>query len=170
LGEEESMQIRELLVPEFDFEMKKIRSTLERVPETKVEYKPHEKSMAIGKLAAHLARIPSWIVPIVDLPELDVATSGDTPQVMESSAKLLQGFDEHVRQARSALNKLEDTSLADPWKLLSKGTILIQGTRYQMIRSLVLNHAIHHRGQLGVYLRLNNVAVPSIYGPSADES
>jgi uncharacterized damage-inducible protein DinB len=89
---------------------------------------------------------------------------------MESSAKLLQGFDEHVRQARSALNKLEDTSLADPWKLLSKGTILIQGTRYQMIRSLVLNHAIHHRGQLGVYLRLNNVAVPSIYGPSADES
>jgi uncharacterized damage-inducible protein DinB len=164
LGEEESMQIRELLVPEFDFEMKKIRSTLERVPETKVEYKPHEKSMAIGKLAAHLARIPSWIVPIVDLPELDVATSGDTPQVMESSAKLLQGFDEHVRQARSALNKLEDTSLADPCKLL------IQGTRYQMIRSLVLNHAIHHRGQLGVYLRLNNVAVPSIYGPSADES
>ena len=78
--------------------------------------------------------------------------------------------DEHVQQARSALNKLEDKSLADPWKLLSKGNVLIQGTRYQMIRSLVLNHAIHHRGQLGVYLRLNNVAVPSIYGPSADES
>ena len=164
------MDIRELLLPEFKFEMKKIRATLERVPETKLEYRPHEKSMAIGKLAAHLARIPNFVVPIIELPEFDAATSGLKPLVMESTAQLLQAFDEYADNGRKALATADDTTLLEPWKLLSKGTIVLQGTRYQMIRSFVLNHAIHHRGQLGVYLRLNDVPVPSVYGPSADES
>jgi uncharacterized damage-inducible protein DinB len=164
------MEIRELLLPEFDFEMKKIRATLERVPETKLEYRPHEKSMAIGKLAGHLARLPNFIVAIIELPEFDSATSGLKPLVMESTAQLLQAFDEYADRGRKALATADDTTLLQPWKLLSKGTTVLQGTRYQMIRSLVLNHSIHHRGQLGVYLRLNDVPVPSIYGPSADES
>ncbi len=164
------MDIRELVVPEFKFEMMKIRATLERVPETKLEYRPHEKSMAIGKLAAHLARIPSFIVPIMEMPEFDAATSGHPPLVMESSAQLLQAFDEYVDKGLAILTTVDNATLMQPWKLLSKGTTVLQGTRYQMTRTLVLNHAIHHRGQLGVYLRLNDVPVPSVYGPSADES
>ena len=164
------MEIRELLLPEFDYEIKKVRTTLERVPETTLEYKPHEKSMPIGKLAAHLARIPYWIVPIIDLPELDLGTAGIKPLVMESSEQLVTAFDEFAEQARKALERGDDVHLLQRWKLLSQGRTIIKGTRYQSIRSLVLNHMIHHRAQLGVYLRLNNIAVPSVYGPSADES
>ena len=158
----EVMEIRELLLPEFDYEIKKVRTTLERVPETTLEYKPHEKSMPIGKLAAHLARIPYWIVPIIDLPELDLGTGGLKPLVI--------AFDEFAEQARKALERGDDVHLLQRWKLLSQGRTIIKGTRYQSIRSLVLNHMIHHRAQLGVYLRLNNIAVPSVYGPSANES
>ena len=164
------MDIRELLLPEFKFEMKKIRATLERVPETKLEYSPHTKSMPIGKLAAHLARIPYFIVAIIELPEFDSATSDQKPLVMESTVQLLQAFDEYADKGRKALATADDTTLLQPWKLLSKGVTILQGTRYQMVRSFVLNHAIHHRAQLGVYLRLNDVPVPSVYGPSADES
>lgn len=164
------MHIRELVLPEFKFEMMKIRATLERVPETKLEYRPHEKSMPIGKLAAHLARIPSYLVPIMEMPELDAATSGQTPLVMESTTQLLRAFDEYVDKGLGLLTTVDNATLMQPWKLLSKGTTVLQGTRYQMTRTLVLNHAIHHRGQLGVYLRLNDVPVPSVYGPSADES
>jgi len=164
------MEIRELLLPEFDYEMKKVRTTLERVPETTLEYKPHEKSMPIGKLAAHLARIPYLVVPIIDLPELDFATAGLKPLVMESSEQLVKAFDEFAQQARKALGQADNAHLLQPWKLLRQGITIIEGTRYQVIRAMVLNHMIHHRAQLGVYLRLNNIAVPSVYGPSADES
>ena len=164
------MEIRELLLPEFDSEMKKVRATLERVPETTLEYKPHEKSMPFGKLAAHLARIPYLIVPIIDLPELDFATAGIKPLVMESSDQLVKAFDDFAEQARKALARGDDAHLLQPWKLLRQGSPIIEGTRYQVIRSMVLNHMIRHRAQLGVYLRLNNLAVPSVYGPSADES
>jgi uncharacterized damage-inducible protein DinB len=164
------MDIRELLLPEFKFELKKIRATLERVPETKLEYQPHEKSMAIGKLAAHLARLPYFIVPIIELPEFDSATSSHPRLVMESTAQLLQAFDEYADNGLRILATVDDATLLQPWKFLSKGTIFLQGTRYQMLRTFVLNHAIHHRGQLGVYLRLNDLPVPSVYGRSADES
>jgi uncharacterized damage-inducible protein DinB len=170
MGDTYICQSERTLLPEFDYEMKKVRTTLGRVPETTLEYKPHEKSMPIGKLAAHLARLPYLIIPIIDLPELDFATAGIKPLVMESSEQLVKAFDDFSQQARKALvERGDDARLLQPWKLL-QGKTIIEGSRYQVIRAMVLNHMIHHRAQLGVYLRLNNVAVPSVYGPSADES
>lgn len=163
------MQIRDLLLPEFDLELDKTRKTLERVPEDKPDFKPHEKSMAISRLAGHLAQLPSLGTRVLTLPELDFATAGMKPLVMESREQLLGAFDGNVREVREKLAAASDDELLQPWKLSFEGKVFAQGTRYQMLRGLLLNHIIHHRAQLGVYLRLNNVPVPSIYGPSADE-
>lgn len=163
------MQIRELLLSEFDVELDKTRKTLERVPEDKPDFKPHEKSMPMSRLAGHLAQLPSLGTRVLTLPELDFATAGMRPLVMESRRQLLSAFDENVREVRGKLSAVSDEELQQPWKLSFEGKVFAQGTRYQMLRGLLLNHIIHHRAQLGVYLRLNNVPVPSTYGPSADE-
>lgn len=163
------MQIRELLLPEFDVELNKTRKTLERVPEDKPDFKPHEKSMAMSRLAGHLAQLPIFGKVILTTPELDFATAGMRPLVMESRQQLLSAFDENVRQTREKLAGASDEELQQPWKLSSGGKPIAQGTRYEMLRGLLLNHIVHHRAQLGVYLRLNGVPVPSVYGPSADE-
>lgn len=163
------MQIRELLLPEFDVELNKTRKTLERVPEDKPDFKPHEKSMAMSRLAGHLAQLPIFGKVILTTPELDFATAGMRPLVMESRQQVLGAFDENVRQTREKLAGASDEELQQPWKLSSGGKPIAQGTRYEMLRGLLLNHIVHHRAQLGVYLRLNGVPVPSVYGPSADE-
>lgn len=163
------MQIRELLLPEFDLELSKTRKTLERVPENKPDFKPHEKSMPMSRLAGHLAQLPVFGTMIVTKPGLDFSTAGMRPLLMESRQQLLSAFDENVREAKANLATVSDEDLQQPWKLSMEGKVIAQGTRYQMLRALLLNHVIHHRAQLGVYLRLNGVAVPSIYGPSADE-
>ncbi|HVJ08008.1 MAG TPA: DinB family protein [Acidisarcina sp.] len=164
------MEIRDLLASEFEREMKGTRATLERVPEGKSDYKPHEKSMSMSRLAGHLAQLPALAVVIVDLPELDFATSDMKPLVMESRDQLLQAFDSNVQKARDAFARTSDAALAQPWTLRHQSQVFLQGSRYEAIRGMLLNHIIHHRAQLGVYLRLNGVPVPSIYGPSADES
>lgn len=164
------MQIRELLLPEFDAEMSKTRKTLERVPEDRPDFRPHAKSMSMSTLAAHLAQLPIFGAIIVTHPELDFATAGLKPLVMESREQLLKAFDDNVGQTREKLATVSNEDLQQPWKLSMGGKPIAQGTRYDMLRTLLLNHIIHHRAQLGVYLRVNGIPIPSIYGPSADES
>lgn len=166
------MTLAEILLPEFDQEMAGARKVLERVPEEKFGWKPHEKSFSMGKLAAHLAEIPVWATSAVEVDELDLAPA-DGPAYKSpeatSSAELLAMFDQNVAKARAALAGASDAKLWETWSLLMTGKIIFTMPRYTVIRSFVLNHLVHHRAQLGVCLRLNDIPVPGLYGPSADE-
>ena len=166
------MRISETLLPEFDHEMANTRKTLERVPEDKFDWKPHEKSMTLRSLATHLANIPSWTAHSINKDSMDIAPPGEPPpQVapVTSQAEILDVFDKNVAAARAALTGASDEKLLAPWSLLSGGKTIFTLPRVAVMRSFVMNHAIHHRAQLGVYLRLYDIPVPSIYGPSADE-
>jgi uncharacterized damage-inducible protein DinB len=166
------MAFSEALLPEFDQEVVGTRKTLERVPEDKFGWKPHEKSMTMGGLATHLANILTWAGTAVNTDSLDLAPGG-VPMAPVAPAKsrkeLLETFDTNVAAARKAIAGAADAHLLKPWTLLHNGKQLLTMPRIAVLRSFVMNHSIHHRAQLGVYLRLNNVPVPSIYGPSADE-
>ena len=166
------MAFSEALLPEFDNEVAGIRKTLERVPEDKLGWKPHAKSMTMGGLATHLATLLSWAVTAVDTESLDLAPGGvpmPGPTEAKSRKELLETFDQNVAAARKAIAGAADAHLLKPWALLHNGQQLLSMPRIAVLRSFVMNHSIHHRAQLGVYLRLNDVPVPSIYGPSADE-
>lgn len=166
------MGLSDAMLPEFDQEMANTRKTLERVPEDKLGWKPHEKSGSMGWLAAHVANIPSWASFTINQDSLDLAPGGvpPTPQPpAKSRQELLDAFDKNVIVARAAIAGAKDDHLFKPWSLLRNGTTLLKMPRVAVLRSFVMNHLIHHRAQLGVYLRLNNVPVPAIYGPSADE-
>lgn len=166
------MAFSDALLPEFDQEVAGIRKTLERVPEEKFGWKPHQKSMTMGGLATHLATLLSWAVTAVDTDSLDLAPGGvpaPGPSPAKSRQELLETFDKNAAAARKAIAGAADAHLLKPWTLLHSGKQLLALPRIAVIRSFVMNHAIHHRAQLGVYLRLNDVPVPSIYGPSADE-
>ncbi len=162
----------EMLLPEFDNEMANTRKTLERVPEDKLSWKPHQKSTSLGGLATHLANIPSWTKNTFEENELDIAPP-DAPTVRlepaKSRAELLEAFDKNVTSARAALVNASDESWKGPWSLLHGGNEIFTLPRTAVMRGFVMNHLIHHRAQLGVYLRLLDVPVPAIYGPSADE-
>ncbi|HEX4164640.1 MAG TPA: DinB family protein [Bryobacteraceae bacterium] len=164
------MQIRELLLPEYDREMEKTRATLARVPENDGEFKPHEKSTMLKKLSGHLAQLPLFGEMILTTPEFDMAVNRMQPLIMESQKQLLQAFDGQVKETREKLAAASDEALFAPWKLSAGERVIMKGTRYEMLRGLMLNHIVHHRAQLGVYLRMKDVPVPSIYGPSADEA
>ena len=166
------MAFSDALLPEFDQEAAGIRKTLERVPEEKFGWKPHAKSMTMGGLATHLATILTWAVTAVDTESLDLAPGGvpmPGPEPLKSRKELLETFDKNVVAARKAIAGAADAHLLKPWTLLHNGRQLLTMPRIAVLRSFVMNHSIHHRAQLGVYLRLNDVPVPSIYGPSADE-
>jgi len=160
------MGLGEKLLPEFDHEMANTRKTLERVPEDKFDWKPHEKSSAMGKLATHLATIPSWTVETMNKDSLDLSSEGAPAK---STRELLETFDGHVAAARAAIAGATDDQLFKPWALLNHGKTIFTLPRIAVLRGFVMNHSIHHRAQLGVYLRLNDVPVPALYGPSADE-
>ena len=166
------MAIKDMLLPEFDQEMAGTRKTLERVPEGKPDFRPHEKSMTLARLAGHVAEVPLWAVMTLTRDTLDLAPAGQ-PQmqagVMTTRAALLADFDARVAEARKALENTSDADFMKPWSLLKGGHTLMTMPRIVVMRSFVMNHLIHHRAQLGVYLRMNNVPLPSIYGPSADE-
>ena len=165
------MAIGESMLAEFDVEMSNTRKTLERVPDEKFGWKPHEKSFPMGALATHLANLPSWTNVTIDLDEFDMAPGGvkmTTPEC-HSQSEVLAAFDEHVARARAALASISDERIFQPWSLLVTGNKVFSMPRIAVLRSFVMNHIIHHRAQLGVYLRLNDIAVPSIYGPSANE-
>ena len=167
------MRLSETMLPEFDHEMTNTRKTLERVPEDKFDWKPHPKSTTMGGLATHLANIPTWAVHAINLDSLDLAPPGGPPMRVEpaaSTAEVLERFDRAVAAAREAISSASNEELLKPWTLLSGGNTILTLPRVAVVRSFVMNHNIHHRAQLGVYLRLNDVPVPSIYGPSADEA
>ena len=166
------MPLGEMMLPEFDHEMGNTRKTLERVPVDRFDWKPHAKSTTMGGLATHLANIPTWAVHAINKDELDIAPPGEPPLRVEpanSTAEVLERFDRAVSNARAAILEAKDEHLLKPWTLLSGGRTVLQLPRIAVLRSFVMNHNIPHRAQLGVYLRLNDIPVPSIYGPSADE-
>ncbi len=166
------MKLADMLLPEFDQEMANTRKTLERVPENNPEFKPHEKSMSLSRLAGHVAEIPMWGTMTLTQDSIDIAPVGAPPfqpTVMTSRRQLLDAFDANVKATRAALAAVSDDAWQKPWTLLKGGQKVLSMPKLAVFRAFVLSHLIHHRAQLGVYLRLNNVPVPSIYGPSADE-
>jgi uncharacterized damage-inducible protein DinB len=163
------MPIAQSLLPEFDHEFATLRKTLERVPEGKGEYAPHVKSMPMGKLAGHLAELPLWVNSTLEKDELDFATMNYTPFVPGSTAELLKVLDDGLAKARPVLAATSDADMMKPWTLRQGAQVFFTMPKIAVLRSFVMNHMIHHRAQLGVYLRLNDVAVPATYGPSADE-
>lgn len=167
------MGMSESMLPEFDHEMANTRKTLERVPHEKFDWKPHEKSTAMGGLATHLSNLPTWAVYAIDQDSLDLAPEGKPlppAELAKSEAELLAIFDANSAKARAAIAGASDEDLFKPWTLMSNGNEILTLPKIAVLRSFVMNHMIHHRAQLGVYLRLNDIPVPPIYGPSADES
>jgi uncharacterized damage-inducible protein DinB len=167
------MSLAESLLPEFDQEMANTRRSLERVPEGKFAWKPHEKSGSMGWLAGHLAEIPTWALMTMRETALDTAPGGvpmQRPPDPTNVKALLETFDKNVAEARSAIAGASDADFMASWSLLNNGKTMMTMPRVAVIRGFILNHTIHHRAQLGVYLRLNDIPVPSIYGPSADEN
>ena len=166
------MAISEAFLPEFDQEMAGTRKELERVPEDKFDWKPHEKSGTMAWLAGHLANIPTWAAMAIGQDSLDVMPGGKPPAPPAGPTgveELLETFDKNVREARAAIAGAGDRKMMENWSLLRNGQNVMTMPRMAVVRGFVLNHMIHHRAQLGVYLRLNDIPVPAIYGPSADE-
>ena len=166
------MAIAQSLLPEFEVEMANTRKTLERVPDDKFDWKPHAKSGSMGWLAGHLANLPLWAVITLQQDSLDIAPAGGQPFKLPETnnrKQLLDVFDENVANAKKGIAAASDEQLMRPWSLLKTGQTIMTMPKIAVLRSFVLNHIIHHRAQMGVYLRLNNIPVPSIYGPSADE-
>ena len=161
--------ISELLLLEFDDEAKKTRTMLERVP-IKPDFKPHAKSMPLGKLAPHVAELAGFGLTILTTPELDFGTSTRTRVPFESAEQLVKAFDEGTAKARAALKNTPDDAWTQPWKLSFQGKPIFSGSRFLAYREMFLNHLVHHRAQLGVYLRLNDKPLPATYGPSADDT
>lgn len=167
------MAMRDTFLPEFEHEMTTTRKTLERVPEDKVDWKPHNTSMAMGRLAGHIAEMCGFAAATFQSESFDFAPLGAPPRqptVMKSRQELLDLFDKNVASARAAISKASDEELQKTWTLMNGGKTFFAMPRIQVLRGMILNHVIHHRGQLSVYLRMNQVPVPSIYGPSGDES
>ena len=165
------MGLKDALLPEFDHEMSTTRRLLERVPDGEFGWKPHDKSMTLGRLAAHIANIPFWMSMTLETTvfELDSLPPESQRHVPESQAAVLKDFDTKVGTARARLAAALDAELLTPWTLKKGGQEMFTMPRISALRGFVMNHIIHHRGQLSVYLRLKNVPVPPIYGPTADE-
>ena len=165
------MAIAESILPEFDHETATTRTLLERVPADKAEWKPHAKSMSLGQLAMHIASLPHWASITLERTEFD-PNPPDGPRVTtpayESGTKLLQTYDANVSAARALLVRTTDAEFMLQWALKNGGKSMFSMPRIAVFRSFVLNHAVHHRGQLSVYLRLLDVPIPNIYGPTAD--
>jgi uncharacterized damage-inducible protein DinB len=162
------MAIADSLLPEFDHELATTRRLLDRVPETEFDWQPHARSMALGQLAGHITNLPLWCSITLErsVLELDTLARSTAPA---SRAELLERFDTHVAAARAALAAATDPELLAPWTLKKGGQEIFTLPRISAIRTFVMNHLIHHRGQLTVYLRLKDVPLPAIYGPTADE-
>jgi len=161
--------ISELLLSEFDDEVKKTRAMLERVP-MKPDFKPHAKSMPLGKLAPHVAELAGFGHTILTTPGLDFGAGTRTRVPFESAGQLVKAFEEGAAKVRTALQNTQDAVWTEPWKLSFQGKPIFSGSRFLAYREMFLNHLVHHRAQLGVYLRLNDKPLPATYGPSADDT
>ncbi len=164
------MPISELLLPEFDEEMKKTRTMLERVPEDKKDFAPHPRSMPLNRLAPHVAELAGFGLTVLTTPELDFSQGSYKPLPFESVAQLVSVLDEGAAKVRVALASTPDAAWTQPWKLSFGGKPIFSGSRFLAYRQMFLNHLVHHRAQLGVYLRLTGRPVPATYGPSADDT
>ena len=162
------MALKDTLLAEFDHEMGTTRRLLDRVPDAQITWKPHEKSMSLGGLATHLANLPNWGSTILNDPSYNLATAPPNLVAGTSRADILSAFDSAVAQTRLALDKT-DEALSASWTLKRGAQEMFSMPRAAAFRTFVLYHLVHHRGQLSIYLRMNGVPVPSIYGPSADE-
>ncbi len=162
------MSVSALLLPELDQEIKVTRTILERVP-MKPDFLPHSKSMPLGRLASHVAEMPGFGLTVVTTPELDFSKSSYTPTPFESPAQLIKVLDDGAAKLRSALEKMSDSAWTENWRLAFGDKTIFAGERFLAYREMFLNHLVHHRAQLGVYLRLNDVPLPSTYGPTADD-
>jgi uncharacterized damage-inducible protein DinB len=166
------MTIGQSMLGEFEQEMNNTRKVLERVPEEKWNWKPHEKSGTVGWLAGHIAGLPGWAAMTIQTTELDYAPVGGPsyePPKITNRKELLAEFEKNVADTRAALSSVSDQEILKGWKLLAGGKEIFTMPRVACIRGMVFNHLIHHRAQLTVYFRLLDVAVPGLYGPSADE-
>ena len=165
------MALKDALLPEFDHEMATTRRLLERVPDPEFAWKPHDRSMTLGRLAAHIANIPYWCSLMLESTVFDLDSLPPDSQrpLAESTSAIVKEFDAKVGAARGKLAAAIDAELLTPWTLKKGGQEVFTMPRISALRSFVMNHIIHHRGQLSVYLRLKNVPLPSIYGPTADE-
>lgn len=164
-----SRNISTALIAEMEHEAKTTRTCLERIPADKFGWKPHEKSMEFGKLASHIAEMFGWTPPTLQQPELDFATMDYKPFEPETTEQLLEYLDKNVAEAIDVLRNTSDDVFMENWTMRNGEKIYFTLPKIACMRSFVMNHIVHHRGQLSVYLRLNDIAVPSIYGPSADE-
>jgi uncharacterized damage-inducible protein DinB len=166
------MKMTELFLDQLKAEAARTRSALERIPEGRDDWKPHEKSMPLGRLAMLVARMPSWIGMIIKQDELDLNPPGGSnfsQGPLRTIGELVQALDEGIGDAQKALANSTEEHLMKPWRLLVSGRVVNEELRHVVLRDTFM-HLSHHRGQLTVYLRLNDVAVPAIYGPSADDT
>lgn len=163
------MTLGQTLAAELKHEAVSTRKMLERVPEDKFDWQPHEKSMKLGRLASHVAEISHWVNAALTQDELDFATSDYKPETANSARDLVEIFDKTVGEAAGLLENVSDRDIMRKWRLRNGEKVFFELPKIAVIRSMVLNHLIHHRGQLSVYLRLNDVPLPSVYGPTADE-
>ncbi len=163
------MLIRDILLPEFDQEMANTRKMLERVPEDRLNFQPHEKSWKLDHLVGHVADLPSWIEHTMRVQVLEMEPGQYKPFEPTSRKELLDHFDNNVSVARAALASATDEQMNAEWSMKWAGKTVMTMPRYSVLRNVVMNHLIHHRAQVGMYLRLMNVAVPGMYGASADE-
>ncbi len=166
------MSLAQALLPEFEHEMAGVRRTLERVPEEKFDWRPHPKSGTMGWLASHLATLPGLAVRTIEKESHEIAPGGQPPSgppKLKTRQEVLETFDKNRGAARAAIAGASDEHLMKTWSLLFNGKTVFALPRADVLRRQLMNHMIHHRAQLGVYLRLNEVPVPSLYGPSADE-
>lgn len=162
------MTFSQTLLPEYDEEIRNTRKLLECVPDGKFDYQPHPKSMNMARLASHVAELPWWATCRVDLEVLEMQP-GEKPWLASSKEELLSHFDAKAAEAREKIAAASDEHWAQTWTFKYAGQVIMAMPRAQVIRGMVMNHLVHHRAQLGVYLRLLDIAIPGMYGPSADE-
>jgi uncharacterized damage-inducible protein DinB len=163
------MPERDSLLPEFDQETAATRRVLERVPDGALEWRPHVKSFNMGELATHLSRLPHWGTLILKQDGYDLASSGPRGQALPTVAAILDQFDANVREVRAALVDMTDGQLLQPWTLRRGDRVVMSVPKVSAVRGFVVRHLVHHRGQMTVYLRMNDVPLPPLYGPTADE-
>lgn len=165
------MSISQSILPELVQEMAGTRRELERVPDDRLDWRPHPKSMTLGRLASHLAELPSWGKMTLETTELDIAPPGHDVRgaSLGSRSEILALFDQNLEGVKAAISAASDADYMVPWSLIKTGKTIFTLPRIAVLRSMCLNHNVHHRAQLGVYLRLLGVAVPGMYGPTADD-
>lgn len=163
------MSIAQSMLPEFDHEFATLRKILERVPDGKNDFAPHAKSMKMGQLAGHLAELPGWVNATIEQDELDFGKMEYKPFIPANTAELIGALDKAIEKARPVLAGTSDADMMKPWTLRQGEQVFFTMPKVAVLRSFVMNHMIHHRAQLGVYLRMNDVPLPGSYGPSADE-